>query len=338
MPLRTMCVGFVLAVAFTCGASAELPSEGPVKPSDIRKVYGKGEHNAFTAFVRWKGALWLAFRQAASHNSADGDLVVLRSVDGRDWSEALRLNILPDDRDPQFVATESRLLLYDPALKGGELTTFAVYTEDGKTWSKPQPVYEPRFIVWKPTLHAGKFWSAAHKKDDSKGGGKSREVHLIESDDGLSWRKVSLIRAGNWESETTLHFQGDTAVAFLRQKYGSPPAQVLTSRAPFTEWTARPAPINHFSGHSCHTFKGVTYLLTRTMDYDKRVAGQAIYTYEDDGSLKLYCVLPAGGDCAYAEAVESGDHMLVSWYSGHETAKPNDHTNIYLATVPLKTR
>ena len=47
-------------------------------------------------------------------------------------------------------------------------------------------------------------------------------------------------------------------------------------------------------------------------------------------------MLPAGGDCAYAVAVENGDEMLVSWYSGHETAKPNEQTNIYVAVVPLK--
>ena len=46
-------------------------------------------------------------------------------------------------------------------------------------------------------------------------------------------------------------------------------------------------------------------------------------------------MLPAGGDCAYAEAVEQGPDMLVSYYSGHETDNPTEKTNIYLAVVPL---
>jgi hypothetical protein len=71
------------------------------------------------------------------------------------------------------------------------------------------------------------------------------------------------------------------------------------------------------------------------MDYRKRQAGQAIYTYEKDGTLKLYCVLPAGRDCAYAEAVEMGEDMLVSYYSGHETDS-DDVSNIYVAVVPLR--
>ncbi len=69
-----------LAVFWSCSGTssvrAELPVEGPVKPTEVRKIYGNGKHNAFTAFVRWKGALWVAFRQAAAHNSVDGDLVV----------------------------------------------------------------------------------------------------------------------------------------------------------------------------------------------------------------------------------------------------------------------
>lgn len=49
------------------------------------------------------------------------------------------------------------------------------------------------------------------------------------------------------------------------------------------------------------------------------------------GELTPYCQLPSGGDCAYLEAVEAGNNMLVSFYSTHE-----DSTNIYLATVPLQ--
>ena len=337
MPHRTMllaaCATFLILPQL---ASAQpLPSEGVTRPREVRKIFADGKHNAFTAFRRWKGAYWIAFRQAAAHNAGDGDLVLLRSDDAQNWKEATRFNILPDDRDPQFLATEQRLFLYDPALKGSELTTFVVYTDDGQTWSSPQPVYEPRYILWKPVAHAGQFWSAAHKKDDTVAGGKARDVHLIKSADGLKWEKVSTIRSGNWESETTLHFRDNRAIVFLRQKYGSPQAQILEADAPYTEWKARPAPINHFSGHSCRTFKGVTYLLTRTMDPVKREAGQAIYTFEPDGTLKLYCVLPAGGDCAYAEAVQNGDDMLVSYYSGHETDDPAQKTNIYLAVVPL---
>jgi hypothetical protein len=132
--------------------------------------------------------------------------------------------------------------------------------------------------------------------------------------------------------------RGDQAIAFLRSKYGNPRAQILEAQAPYTEWKPRTPNLDHFSGHCCHTFKGVTYFFTRTLGTagGKPEAGQAIFTLEADGSLKPYCTLPAGGDCAYAEAVEEGDTMLVSYYSGHETDRPLERTNIYVAVVPLK--
>ena len=73
----------------------------------------------------------------------------------------------------------------------------------------------------------------------------------------------------------------------------------------------------------------MTYLLSRSAKPD-RTYGATIYTFAD-GKLAPWCELPAGGDCAYLEAVEDGPNMLVSYYSTHEGS-----TNIYLATVPLK--
>lgn len=329
MRARTLILALILS-ALTLSAPAAESAKAPVQPKEVRKIVADGKHNAFTTLARFRDQYWLAFRAAKDHNSSDGDIVVLRSGDSQKWEEAFRLNAAADDRDPQFLATEKRLFLYDQAMKGPELTAYVVYTDDGKTWSKPQPVYEPRFILWKPCILDGKFYSAAHKKDE-KSGGKERGVHLIVSDDGLEWKKISTIRAGSWESETTLHFGPDKkAVAFLRQKYGSPPAQILESDPPYSEWKPRVPNVNHFSGPSVTTIRGVTYLLSRTMDYGAKKAGQMIYTYAD-GQLQPYCELPAGGDCAYAEAVAAGDDMLVSYYSSHEGT-----TNIYVAVVPLK--
>lgn len=307
------------------------PPDFPVKPTEVRKAFADGKHNAFTAFVKYRDRYWLAFRTATAHNSADGDILVLTSADAKTWMEAMRLDIdKRDDRDPQFLIAGDRLILYVASMKGPELVTYALTTADGKAWDKPRPVYEPRYIVWKPVAVGKTYFAGSHKKDEASSG-KGREVHLIKSADGLAWEKVSTIRAGNWESETTPHFAPDgTATVFLRQKYGSPQAQILEAKPPYTEWKIRPTTVTHFSGHSVQTIAGTTYLFTRDRRPKPDEYGQVIYTFAD-GRLTPYCRLPAGGDCAYAEAVRSGDDMLVSYYSSHEGA-----TNIYLAVVPLK--
>lgn len=319
----TNCV-LLLAVASASVSAAE-PATPMVQPTDVRTVVADGRHNAFTAFTRWQDQYWLAFRTAKAHNSADGDLVVLRSKDAREWEEALRLDVLPDDRDPQFLNTGGRLFLYDPALKGGELKSFVTWTDDGQTWSKPQQVYETRYIFWKPVAHKGQYYATAHLKSRD---GKARDVHLITSTDGLEWKKISTIRGGNWESETTLFFEKDDRItAFLRQKYGSPRSAYMEAEPPWTEWKQRPADFD-LSGHDIVTFDGTHYLLSRSRT--AKGTGTMVYLWEN-GKLSPWCALPSGGDCSYPGAVRDGDHMLVSYYSSHEGA-----TNIYLARVPLR--
>lgn len=322
--------GVFLAVCAEAGlARAAEPAAFPVQPTAVRKLVANGKHNAFTALTRFQDTWLLAYREAPSHAYGEADIVLLTSPDTEQWTEAQRFNFLPDDRDPQFLNTGKRLFLYDLALQGPALTTFVTYTDDGKTWSKQQPVYEPRFCVWKPIIHGDTFYATSHKKVEGSAGGAAREVHLIRSTDGLKWEKVSTIRAGNWESETTLFFEKDQRLtAFLRTKY-SVAGSILSAEAPYTEWTERKVG-THFSGHAIHTFRDVNYLLSRSMDPSGKNQSLVIYTWADN-QLTPYCQLPSGGDCSYAEAVELGDQMLISYYSTHEGM-----TNIYLARVPLK--
>ena len=326
MAFSLLAVAVLLRAQGTLSA-AEDSQAGLVKPTSVEKVVADGKHNAFTALVRWKDQYWLAFRKGPSHAYGEADIYVLRSSDGHEWSEAHRVNALPDDRDPEFIATDERLFLYDPALEGPKLTSFVTYTDDGRKWSAPQPVYEPRFIFWKPIKHGDRFYATAHRKDDSDSGAKSREVHLITSTDGLKWEKISLMRAGNWESETTIYFpEEDRCVAFLRQKYPSGHGFILEAKAPYQEWTQRDAPV-HFSGHAVVEMDGVNYLFSRTMGGGK--TGTMIYIVKN-GDITPYCELPSGGDCSYPGAVKIGDEMLVSYYSTHEGS-----TNVYVARVPL---
>jgi len=201
------------------------------------------------------------------------------------------------------------------------LTTYLVHTEDGRTWSQPQPVYQPQFIVWKPCQFGQKFYSAAHKKDEASGG-KGREVHLLVSEDGVDWKKISTIRAGNWESETTLYFAPTgRATAFLRQKYGSPPCQILEADAPYVVWKSRPPGVPHLSGHSVCTFRGVTYLL---YDAEGGLVSNGEATVVADGqysatlSAEQLAKLPVGS--AKIEFIVSSKLVAIPTFAGFEFA------------------
>ena len=112
---------------------------------------------------------------------------------------------------------------------------------------------------------------------------------------------------------------------------------MLEAEAPYKEWKSRHARTSTISpATACHTFKGVTYLLTRTMDYGKRAAGQAIYTYEKDGTLQALLRAARRAGLRLCRGGRAGRrHTLVSWYSGPRDRKNHDQCNIYVAVVPL---
>jgi len=322
-------LALILLLSAEAAQSGTPPQNPSVAPHSVRALVADGKHNAFTSFVHWRGTFWLAYRSGTAHNSAGADVVLMRSPDGEDWKEAFRVDVWPDDRGGDFLATPKRLFFYFNSMKGSALESYVIHTDDGETWTKPERALEAQWIFWKPLEHNGRFYANAHLKAEGKDAGKQRESRLITSADGLKWETVATVRKGNWESETTFYFgPKEKLTAFLRTKY-NPAGTILEAMPPYARWTSRPANF-HLSGHSIHTFRGVTYLLSRTMQ--GKQTGTMIYTL-DDGELRPYCALPSGGDCSYAEAVEFGDDMLVSYYSSHEGT-----ANIYLARVPQKSR
>lgn len=296
-------------------------------------IAGEGEHCAFPTMTRWKGEVWLSYRRATGHNGT-GDTFLLRSKDGATWTEARKIDLGPDDRNCQFLATPTRLFAYTGMTTNPRATdyqTFVQWTDDGTTWSEPQKCLEPHFNLWKPFEHGGVFWANSHLKADGRDDGPKRLSRLIKSTDGIHWEEVSVVRKGNWESETTFIFGANEHLyALLRQKYGSVTGFILESDPPYQTWTEHKTGI-HFSGHSTAEFHGVRYVFSRHYGQQSRTSAMA-YIWEN-GKLTPYAQTPLNppkGDCSYCEAVDMGGDMLIAFYSSHE-----GKTNIYTAHLPF---
>ncbi len=328
---------------------------GLIEPSNVRKVVSDGRHNAFAAFVKWKGHYWLAFRKATGHVARDGDMIVLRSADTHKWTEILRMDISGDDRDAQFLVTADKLFLYTNSLfEERRFDVSVTHTGDGQAWSTPQTILEPGFILWKPIQHAGRYWAGAHRP----GPNTARSSHLVTSSDGIDWHRISTIRSGQGESETTLLFEpSGQLTAFLRCQ-ATVGGAILVSEPPYAKWQERPAEV-HLSGHAAYTFDGVIYVISRLLAYDPPLDPAAarppsstgtvnvkqatmVYTYEN-GRLHPYCQLGAldgNHDSSYAAAVRDGDDLLIVYHrAAHEYEgefRSKDAADIYLARVPLK--
>jgi len=308
------------------------PDPHLVQATDVKPIAIDGEHNGFPVMTRWKGQLWIAYRRATAHVGT-GDLILLRSTDGEKWNEVKKFDMGNDDRNCQLLATPDRLFIYHAvSRKRTDYQTYVSHTDDGEKWSEPQECLETQFNLWKPFEHKGRFYANSHLKLDSSSSGPKRMSRLMTSTDGLKWEQVSIVRQGNWESETTFIFgENEHLYALLRQKYGTMTGFILESDPPYQTWVEKAVGV-HFSGHAVREFRGVTYVFSRHYGQQNRPSTM-IYTW-DKGTLTPYAQTPLNpprGDCGYCEAVEMGDDMLICFYSSHE-----GNPKIYTARVPLK--
>jgi len=311
---------------------AAKPKFNVIQATDVKPIAIDGEHNGFPVMTRWKDQLWLAYRRAVAHVGT-GDLILLRSTDGEKWTEVRKFDMGSDDRNCQLLATPNRLFVYHGlALSRNDFKTYVSYTDDAEKWSEPQKCLETGFNLWKPIEHMGRFYANSHLKLDSGDSGPKRMSRLMTSTDGIKWEQVSIVRQGNWESETTFIFgENEHLYALLRQKYGSVAGFIYESDPPYQTWTGKQVG-QHFSGHCVREFRGVTYAFSRHYGEQSRTSTM-IYTW-DKGTLTPYAQTPLNppkADCGYCEAVEMGDDMFICFYSSHE-----GNAKIYTGRVPLK--
>ena len=298
---------------------------------DLLRVYGDGRHNAFTDLARWRGAYYIAFRNASSHfdpKAAEGKILVLRSADLRRWRRVAVLHVEGwDNRDPKLHPVGDRLYLFTQSWSPEERThrTFMFCTDDGESWEGPYDCGE--YVFWRPRRLAGWTYVAAYTGWD----GEDWEVHLLRSKDCMRWELVTVMHRGECVNETDLLFDGDEAVAFARRECGPRTTLLLRSRYPFTKWEAEdlgvivqsPALLRH---------EGRLLLSGRLLDGGQGVPPRTAVLDATRGSPKLLIELPSGGDNAYPGMVGLGEGLLaISYYSSHEEA-----TNVYLALLHLR--
>jgi hypothetical protein len=304
-------------------STAGVEARGPILW--VRRVYGDGRHNAFTALVRWRDRFWLAFRNAESHMSFDGRILVLASADALEWREVHRIERGGDDRDPHLLVAGDRLVLTINQRHPDHRQAWATWTDDGASWSAPEPCYDRDFIIWKPrALHRRYLAGGYHVNPDRSG----RFVNLIASDDGLAWRTEAPIGLTGQESETLLHAPSpERLLAFIRWQEEPCHARIAEAERPFTDWRTRPAGIM-LQGQDCVSVGDALLVGSRAREGEE--TRTALYRYAD-GCFEPYAVLPSGGDTSYpAFAWQQESRLLMSYYSSHDGP-----SSIYLAEVDV---
>lgn len=314
---------------------------------NARKIFSsvgeKRQYNSFTNMAYWKGRYFIVFRQAVKHGPSESGIMLIESEDLKNWSAREIINTEFDDRDPKLFATRDRLFVHSDAFMPGAVDQMMLtYTDNGKSWSKPQKFYKEGWQLWKPKEHKGVYYAPA----DCLTCGF--EVELLQSTDGIEWRSVSTITKTNKPTETAITFLPDgRCLAVIRQNVSGHPIGFAIAEPPYSNWELSSGK-GHFSGPAIDMVGETIVVAGRTLRESWNLPQEpglehqrtALFTVDlESMSLKLQAMLPTetGGDSSYPGIQPMGDdRALVCWYDGSTDWDHPNPSNIWLAEIEVK--
>ena len=321
-----------------------------VKVVSVRRVFHNGEHNAFTDLCRFRGQLWLTFRSCPDGHMVHptSSVIILRSADGVNWEQAHRFSVeRRDTRDPHFLVFQDKLFVYTGTWYSGTTTLaradydlnkhlgYAAWSEDGVMWHSPI-LLEGTFghYIWRAAAWGGKAYLCGRRnigfEITARGEGKRVESLMLESDDGLIWRKRAVFQeiAGD---ETAFLFEPDGSVLGVGRRTGN--AQLLRSKPPYTHWDRKD--LDRSIGGPLLAKWGSRYLVGGRKTTPQGPKTSLCWLVDDQ--LHEFAELPSGGDNSYPGFLElAPNRALVSYYSSHERdASGRAMTAIYLAELEM---
>jgi len=345
--LPIMALAMAGAVAMAESAAAD-PAPPAVSVVSVRRIFHNGEHNAFTDLARFKGRFYLTFRSCPDGHMvhATASIFILASDDAKTWQPVHRFSVpLRDTRDPHFLVFQDKLFVYSGTWYSGTGTLahteydlnkhlgYGAWSEDGVAWHSPV-MLEGTFghYIWRAAAFGGKAYLCGRRKLGfeiaAQGEGRQVESLMLESDDGLVWRKRAAFQeiAGD---ETAFLFEPDGSVVGIGRRSGN--AQLLRSKPPYTEWERKD--LDRSVGGPLLARWAGRYLVGGRKTTPAGPRTSLCWLVGDQ--LREFAELPSGGDNSYPGFVElAPDRALVSYYSSHEKdAAGKTITAIYLAEL-----
>jgi hypothetical protein len=323
----------VMLICIAGTGTAELIGNPPVAAEliSVKRIWDKGQHNAFTDLVRWQGKLYCAFREGRRHVSTDGKIRVIVSATGESWESVTLLQLKDYDlRDAHLCVTpENNLMVVGgaaPRKKETELVptgTFVSFSSDGKAWSTPAIVVTPGRWLWSVTWHNQIAYGMAY--------GKENGLDLLVSKNGREFEtKVKKLYQEHRPTEVTLRFdpKGKGYALMRRDGRQNNHAMLGLSDPPYTNWQWREVDI-YFGGPNFISIPGGYWIGAGRISTGGAHTAITFIDFQQ-GSMEKILKLPSGGDTSYPGLVWYKNLLYVSYYSSHE-----GKTNIYLAKVKI---
>ncbi|HHI68704.1 MAG TPA: exo-alpha-sialidase [Planctomycetes bacterium] len=326
-----------------------LPGARTAPPVQVRKIWDKAPHNAFTDLTFWKGKFYCVFREASAHvGGTDGKIRVLVTKDGEKWTSAALLEEKGIDlRDPKICPTPRGDLMitcggsdYSDGLQ--EWHTRVAYSKDGKKWTPPRRVRgipsNNRFF--RLTWHKGWGWAAPNitGSDPWTGRVRSRErrTALYRTRDGMNYELVlPALPLPPLACEVTIRFKpDDTMVLLVREGSWSRRGFLCLAKPPYRNFQVHA--ITHGMGGPNLLYLGKDKWLVGTREYPyerppgKKGTATVLLEVDEKGAWRRLLELPSGGDTSYPGFLLRGHTLWISYYSSHQ-----GKTAVYLARLPF---
>jgi len=325
-----------------------------VTASSIRRVFHNGEHNAFTDLCRFRDQLYLTFRSCSDGHMVHptASTIIMRSKDeGATWEQVHRFSVKDrDTRDPHFLVFRDRLFVYTGTWWSGpgkiepkdydmnKMLGFAAWSDDGTAWNSPV-MLEGTFghYIWRAASFGDKAFLCGRRKPGfdigPKGEGEKVQSLMLESDDGLTWKKRAYF-AETAGDETAFLFEKDGSVLAIGRHGGGKNAQLIRSKPPYTDWDRRS--LDRPVGGPLVVKWGEHIIVGgRKTTQDKGPKTSLCWLVGDQ--LQEFAEFPSGGDNSYPGFVAlSPTRTLVSYYSSHEKDDAGKTiTAIYMTELTL---
>ena len=195
-----------ISILFWLACLTPRPFAAEPKLVSVKKIWDKAPHCAFTDLARFQKRWLCTFREAKGHDSVNGTVRVIESVDGMSWKSAASLSEAGIDlRDPKLSQMpDGRLMLLMGGIvnRDGKYLTRAPrvsFSHDGYDWSRPKKVLSEDHWLWRVTWHKGKGWCLSKLNE----GRKPRRGFLYWTKDGIDWNYVTEFEIDGVSETTT---------------------------------------------------------------------------------------------------------------------------------------
>jgi hypothetical protein len=292
--------------------------------------WDEAPHNGFTDLIRFEGVYYCVFREGNSHDSYDGKIRIIKSLDGTNWTGFSLLSLPEKDlRDPHFFVDINNLLSIGTNARdrnnARENFVYKLQNEEFIQSNKGN------------TDHDYWLWSFTKNEDSVYSIGYNTKQPCFSTFFNSAKSKIMLFKNAaadcisfdrntdddwipkNFECpcEASMVFTSDsTLVAIVRDENTPGRSHIGVSKKPFKTWEWKNFPYFIKGPKLSLLPDGRIFLAAGSMVSNDKTYYAILNPV--DFSVETIKAFPSGGDTGYPGVVIEGTTALVSYYSSHE--------------------